>query len=134
MFLHLSPTSGVPIYRQMVRQIRQRILSGELEAGTQLPSARELSAELQVNALTIAKAYQLLEQDELVETRRGLGTFVRAAGKLAPVAERRAALRTLVDELVAEARNLRLDEADVERLLADAFRRNAARDRSQADE
>ncbi len=53
-------------------------MSGQIAAGTQLPSVRDLSAELHINPLTVAKVYQFLERDGLVETRRGLGTFVAA--------------------------------------------------------
>ena len=58
------------------QQLQQRILTGQLARGEQLPSVRELSAELGVNPLTIAKVYQLLEREGFVETRRGLGTYV----------------------------------------------------------
>ena len=62
----LKPTSGTPIYRQLVDQVRQLAVSGRLEAGDQLPSVRAVATELGVNPLTISKAYSLLEQEGLV--------------------------------------------------------------------
>ena len=75
MFLHLNPQSGLPVYRQMIQQLKERIASGQLAPDTQLPSVRDLSAELHINPLTVAKAYQFLERDGFVEFRRGHGTF-----------------------------------------------------------
>ena len=85
MFLHLDSASGIPIYRQLVNQIRQRIVSAQLPVGEKLPSARELSKQLRLNMLTVNKAYQHLEALELVETRRGLGTFVLALKAIQPL-------------------------------------------------
>ena len=73
MFIHLNPNSGMPIYRQLFGQLRQRIVSGQLAEEAQLPSVRDLAADLKINLLTVAKVYQLLEGEGLVETRRGLG-------------------------------------------------------------
>jgi GntR family transcriptional regulator len=57
----LNPNSGVPLYVQLQHQLQQRILSGQLKHGAQLPSVRELSAELHINLLTVTKVYQILE-------------------------------------------------------------------------
>ena len=60
MFIHVNANIGMPIYRQLFQQLRQRIASGQLVAGEQLPSVRDLAAELKINLLTVAKVYQLL--------------------------------------------------------------------------
>jgi GntR family transcriptional regulator len=75
MLLEIDHHSGVPIYQQVVRQIRQQIMTGDLKEGEQLETVRELAARLKVNPMTISKAYSLLETQGLVERRRGIGLF-----------------------------------------------------------
>jgi len=121
MFLPLNPQSGLPLYRQMLQQFRQRIASGELAAGAQLPSVRELSAQLSVNPLTVGKVYHLLEGEGLVEFRRGQGTFVAAGRKpLSPAAQQKL-LQPAVEQLVADALQLGVDAATVQRLVQQAY-------------
>lgn len=78
MFLQLDKHSGVPVYRQIVDQIRFQAASGRLPAGSELPSTRALSAELGLNPMTVSKAYSLLEQEGVAERRPGLSLIVRA--------------------------------------------------------
>jgi GntR family transcriptional regulator len=77
-FLSIDPSSGLPVYRQIMDQVRRMIVAGRLAPGDRLPSIRELAATLQINALTVGKAYGELEHDGAIEMRRGLGMFVRA--------------------------------------------------------
>ena len=74
--LEIDHHSGLPIYRQVIDQLRQQIMAGRLSEGEQLVSVRELAAQLRVNPMTISKAYALLEIEGLVERRRGIGLFV----------------------------------------------------------
>jgi len=76
MLLDLDPHSGVPIFRQMLDQIRRQITTGQLPAGEQAPSVRDLAAALNVNPMTVSKTYSLLEAEGLLERRRGVGLFV----------------------------------------------------------
>jgi GntR family transcriptional regulator len=76
MLFRIDTRSGVPPYLQIVDQVRRRIQYGELKAGDQLPTARELVAALALNPNTVLKAYRELEQMKLVALRPGLGTFV----------------------------------------------------------
>lgn len=121
MFIHLNPNSGMPIYRQLFGQLRQRIASGQLAAGEQLPSVRDLAAELKINLLTVAKVYQLLEGEGWVETRRGLGTFALGGHETHSPAEKRRLIADAVEQVVAEARHLNLDEGDVLQLVKQRF-------------
>jgi GntR family transcriptional regulator len=121
MFAHLNPSSGLPIYRQLLQQLRQRIASGQLAPNEQMPSVRDLSAELKINLLTVAKVYQLLESEGLVETRRGLGTFVRDDRPARSSREKRRLIADAVEQLVAEARHLDLDEAETIDLVRQRF-------------
>jgi len=76
MLITVNPNDGLPIYRQIVRQIRHAVASGTLTPGDKLPSQRELAAELVISHLTVKKAYEVLEADGLTVTARGRGTFV----------------------------------------------------------
>ena len=121
MFFHLNPNSGMPIYRQLFQQLRQRIASGQLAQDEKLPSARDLSAELKINFLTVAKVYQLLESEGLTETRRGLGTFVAGKRPGHSSAEKRALIGEAVKQVVAEAQHLDLEENEVVKLIHHEF-------------
>ena len=73
---NVDSDSPTPIYAQLDRSIRAAIATGELEPGAQLPTVRQLAVDLAVNANTVAKVYAQLERDGMLETRRGVGTFV----------------------------------------------------------
>ena len=75
--LTVAPTSGVPIYRQLVDQIRSQIVGGRLSADEFLPSVRQVAQELEVNPMTVSKAYSILERDGAVELVRGQGMRVK---------------------------------------------------------
>jgi GntR family transcriptional regulator len=77
-FLPVDPTSGLPVYRQVMDQVRRTIASGHLRVGERLPSIRDLATTLKLNPLTVGKAYAELERSGLVEMRRGLGMYVRS--------------------------------------------------------
>src|SRR4029078_7423857 len=74
----LSPSHPMPLYAQLTRAIRFAIATGRLQVGQQLPTVRQLAVELRVNANTVAKVYAELERSGVLETRRGVGTFVCA--------------------------------------------------------
>jgi GntR family transcriptional regulator len=76
MWYHVNPHSGVPIYVQLKEQIRKAVANRQLEEGEQLPSVRELALQLTINPNTVARAYQDLEREGVIETARGLGSFV----------------------------------------------------------
>ena len=87
----IQNSSMVPIYEQVVNQIKAQIISGELKDGDVLPSVRNMAAELRISSLTVKKAYDFLEEEGLVTTIHGKGTFVNAAnGKMAAEARRKA--------------------------------------------
>ena len=81
MLLEIDHHSGVPIYRQVIRQIRQQIMTDGLKEGDQLETVRDLAARLKVNPMTISKAYSFLEVEGLVERKRGIGLFVAKVRK-----------------------------------------------------
>jgi GntR family transcriptional regulator len=100
----LSPSHPMPLYAQLTRAIRFAIATGKLRVGEQLPTVRQLAVELRVNANTVAKVYTELERSGILETRRGVGTFVSArhfAGHHRDEHEKH--LTELVDRIVEEA-------------------------------
>jgi GntR family transcriptional regulator len=100
----IDPADPTPLYAQLERAIRMAVATGKLSADTQLPTVRQLAVDLRINANTVAKVYMELERSGLVETRRGVGTFVKG---MPPQAIRRSdqerALRSLSDRFVQEA-------------------------------
>ena len=81
MLIVVDPHSGVPVYRQLMDQIKFHVATGMLKAGDELPSTRALSAELGINPMTISKAYSYLEKDQVVERRPGRPLVVRPLDK-----------------------------------------------------
>src|SRR5512139_3159635 len=76
MHIQLDFRSGQPIYLQIVEQIRQMVVSGELQPGDQLPTVRQLATDLRVNFNTVARAYRILDEAGLISTQHGRGTYV----------------------------------------------------------
>jgi len=107
--VRLQSLSGLPIYRQIVRQVRASIATGRLVSGDPIPSVRELSQQLGVNPMTIAKAYGELERSGVVTTRRGTGTFVAANPPDDDLAARRDRLSEAAELLAVEAYHLGFD-------------------------
>jgi GntR family transcriptional regulator len=100
----LSPSHPMPLYAQLTRAIRFAIATGRLRVGEQLPTVRQLAVELRVNANTVAKVYAELERTGILETRRGVGTFVSARQfAISHREEHEKHLNELVDRFLEEA-------------------------------
>ncbi|HMI55767.1 MAG TPA: GntR family transcriptional regulator [Gemmatimonadaceae bacterium] len=100
----VDPRSPTPIYAQLERAIRAAIATGRLEPEMQLPTVRQLAVDLAVNANTVARVYAQLERDGILETRRGVGTFVREVPTpQAARAHRERELRELIQRFVGDA-------------------------------
>jgi GntR family transcriptional regulator len=121
MFLPLDASSGLPIYRQIVDQVRRMIAAGSLRPGERLASVRDLAAMLRVNALTVAKAYGELERAGVVETRRGLGVYVAAAPAAEAPAVRREAVRAAAERYALDAAQAGLEPREACRLLTESW-------------
>lgn len=103
-YFHVDSDSPTPIYAQLDRSIRAAIATGELEPGSQLPTVRQLAVDLAVNANTVAKVYTQLERDGILETRRGVGTFVRDIPSPPPArARHERELRELIRRFIGDA-------------------------------
>lgn len=106
MQLHLSSRDGLPIYRQIVNQVKYLVAAGRLAPGEELPPIRTLAEQLVVNPNTVARAYLELEQAGLVTKRHGSGTYVSDNGSPLKRAERLKLITQRTDALLAEARHL----------------------------
>ena len=95
--------SGVPVYRQIIDQVRGGIASGALTVGDQLPTVRQLAVDLSINPNTVVRAYRELELGGLLETHQGTGTFISTKKPVKNNAERERQLVQLVGEFAARA-------------------------------
>jgi GntR family transcriptional regulator len=100
----IDPRDATPIYAQLERGLRASIATGRLRPGEQLPTVRQLAVELSVNANTVARVYAELERAGVIETRRGVGSFISATPAEAhPPRERDRRLRAFVTRMLADA-------------------------------
>ncbi len=105
--LALDFRSGVPIYTQIVEQIQDRVWSGALRPGDQLPTVRQLASELRVNFNTVARAYRILDEAGLISTQQGRGTYIlEQPSPDAAAALRHEVLAALTRRWLAEAARL----------------------------
>jgi GntR family transcriptional regulator len=103
-FVAIDLGDATPLYAQLERAIRASIATGRLQPGDQLPTVRQLAVELRINANTVARVYAELERASVIETRRGVGSFVRATPARAhPPREQDRRLRAFVTRVLADA-------------------------------
>ena len=117
MQIHISASDGVPIYQQIVNQVKYLIASGRLEPGEEMPPIRVLAERLLVNPNTVARAYRELESAGVVEKRRTAGTYVSEYGSPLARRERLKIIVERVDALLAEARQMNMTTEEIVELL-----------------
>lgn len=117
MQIHISANDGVPIYLQVVNQIKYLVAAGRLAAGDELPPIRVLAEKLIVNPNTIARAYRELEIAGIVEKRRTAGTYVSDQGSPLAKRERTKILSDRIDQLISEAESMDISIDDVIKLV-----------------
>lgn len=110
--LSVLPGDALPIYRQIMQQLRAAIASRRLEPGAQLPSQRELATRLVISPLTVMKAYNELEREGLIRTARGRGSFVSKGIPPRSIAQRRKRVRCIARQFVTQARLSGLSTSD----------------------
>lgn len=116
MLLRPNPASGVPIYLQLMEQVKHAIETGALRPGEQLPGIRPLAEELVINANTVAKAYRELEHEGVIELRHGAGAFVSANGRPRKATEKLRAGQTVVADAVRRLRERGVTDEEIRRL------------------
>lgn len=103
----------VPIYEQLVEQIKTEILQSRLSEGEVLPSVRKLSAELRISSLTVKKAYDRLEEEGFVTTVHGKGTFVTATDQQVAVEARKKAVEEEFEKAIDRAENIGMSKEEI---------------------
>jgi|SRR3954469_18059923 GntR family transcriptional regulator len=116
MLLRPNPASGVPIYLQLMEQVKHAIETGALRPGEQLPGIRPLAEELVINANTVAKAYRELEHEGVIELRHGAGAFVSSNGRPKKATEALRAGQALVADAVRRLRHRGATDDEIRRL------------------
>ena len=116
MIVKPNPALGVPIYLQLMEQIKHAIETGALRPGEQLPGMRRLAEELVMNPNTVAKAYRELEHEGVIELRHGAGAFVAGNAKPKKALEKLTAGQSLVAETVKALRTQKLSDEEIRRL------------------
>ena len=117
--LHISPHDGVPIYLQIVNQVKYLVASARLEPGEELPPIRTLAEQLLVNPNTVARAYRELEMAGVVVKRRTAGTYVSDSASPLARRQRLKIISERVDALLAEARQMNIDIEELLELIQD---------------
>ena len=117
MFFHIDPAGGLAIYDQVVRQVKFAVAGGALEPGNRVPSVRELARELAINPNTVARAYQQLQADGVLQSVLGMGLEVTAKAVRHCRAERQKLIRARVRQSLDEARQSGLDRAELQQLV-----------------
>jgi len=115
----INLSDGVPIYRQIVNQVKYLVASGLLQPGEELPPIRTLALQLKVTPNTIVKAYGDLEISGVIHKRQGSGTFVSDARPQLAIRERRRVIEQRIDALLAEAHQLNFTAEEILRMVRD---------------
>ena len=119
----IDPRSGLPVYRQLMDQIKYYVASGGLKPGDQLPSIRDMATRASVNPTTVVKGYTELQHEGLVEMKHGKGAFIAASSSSRSDEERRKLIGQLAKQLVIEAKQLGACQTLVEEVVREEWNR-----------
>lgn len=121
MWLEINPRSSIPIYQQLVDEVKGLVARGILVPGERMPTVRELAVELSLNPNTIAKAYQRLEQEGIIETMRSRGTFVAGRTEVLDMEAARQQMADLLEKVLVEAYHLGLNRENIRQLFEESL-------------
>lgn len=133
--IEIDPESGVPIYMQLVDRIKQMVASGRLLPGEQLPTIRQLAADLRINFNTVGRAYLILDQEGVISTQQGRGTYI--ARRLGEEQIRRMQmdkLQSMVGHVIREAVALGYGPEEIEQVVKEQLENKMAAGRERPDE
>jgi GntR family transcriptional regulator len=123
LILQIDFRSGLPIYTQIVNQVQAQVVSGILQPGNQLPTVRALAEELRVNFNTVARAYRILDEERIISTQQGRGTYIT---EIPPpkVSERlrRESLEALTQRFISEAMRLEFSKSEIRQKVSDQLK------------
>jgi len=117
MFFAIDPAGGVPLYEQVVRQVKFAVAGQVLKPGERVPSVREVARQLAINPNTVARAYRQLQADDVLEPVRGMGLQVAGGALGICQRERLDLIRRRLREVLLEARQSRLDGSEIRELV-----------------
>ena len=117
MHIILNHSSMVPIYEQLMEQIKSDIIQSELKEGEALPSVRTLAGELRISALTVKKAYDKLEEEGFVTTVHGKGTYVSASDKQLALEARQKAIEDDFDKVIDRALSMGMKKEEISEVI-----------------
>ncbi len=113
MTIHIDTKKGVPLYFQIMEEIKHLVASGQLNPGDKLPTVRQLAVELAINPNTVAKAYDELRREGILDVRQGIGTFVKQGLPALGEEIRRKKLRSLCEAFVVEGQKFGFSPEDL---------------------
>ena len=122
MILELDHHSGVPIYRQLMEQVRRQIMGGQLPKGQKLVSVRDLAKQLKVNPMTVSKVYTLLEMEGILERRRGVGLFVAGLKKEQKRKTKSAIVQGMLRKAALTAIQMEMPEEELQKMIEDIYK------------
>jgi len=131
MLIEIDSHSGVPIYRQIIDQIRSHIITERLSEGAQLPSVRDLAGRLKVNPMTISKVYSYLENEGVVHRKRGVGLFVSKISKNKQDKAKSTMLEDVLKKAAITAIEVGLTEKQAANMFTKLFRENYSEGRQK---
>lgn len=109
----INTSDSVPVFAQVIEQIKKAVLSGELSPGSALPSIRQLANDLELNHNTVAKAYRLLERDSVIQTRGYRGTFIHPDAKANSTVDLNEWVRSELSEAIREFRESGVTDSEI---------------------
>jgi len=123
LILQIDIRSGLPIYTQIVNQVQSQVVSGILKPGDQLPTVRALAEELRVNFNTVARAYRILDEERIISTQQGRGTYITEI----PPPEvndllRKESLEALAQRYISEAMRLEFSKTEIRQMVSDQLK------------
>ena len=122
-YFQISISSGVPIYRQIIDQVKTQIATGRLGSGVFMPSVRQVAEELEINPMTVSKAYSLLEKEGVLEFLRGQGMVVQETSHPKKHLQKREdSIVPLLREVVTKAQQLSLEQEKITKMLESVWK------------
>ena len=131
MILELDHHSGVPIYRQLMEQVRRQIMGGQLPEGQKLVSVRDLARQLKVNPMTVSKVYTLLEMERILERRRGVGLFVAGLKKEQKRKTKSSIVLGMLRKAALTAIQMDMPEEELQKMIEDIYKNYNSSKRSR---
>ena len=119
--LHIDPQSPTPLYSQLVSQIENLIRAGELPPDSPLPSVRHLAEQIEINSLTVQKAYKILASDGLITIRKGVGASVSSEVRKLSVSEKKKQIKEQLTPPIKQAKSFDWQKNDFQQLVTEIW-------------